>query len=190
KIDTLQAEEKEYTGTFTFGATTASLDREKPVDATFPTAHLTDTLLLEAAQRFLGEIEQVPPMFSAVKVDGRRLYKNARTGEEMELAARRVHISAFDVEPLRPVPPGGATEPMVVSKKGADIYFYPEYTEGVQCDFRVVCGKGTYIRSLAFDLGAALDTGAYLSSLRRTRNGVFSVSDAWTVEALEAWLRV
>ncbi|MEQ1744127.1 MAG: tRNA pseudouridine(55) synthase TruB [Saprospiraceae bacterium] len=189
KIETLQSEEKEYAGTITFGATTASFDREKPVDATFPTAHLTDALLHATAQRFLGEIEQVPPMFSAVKVDGRRLYKNARTGEEMELAARRVYIGTFEVGPLRPVLPNDADEPVVVSKKGAAIHLYPDYAEGIQCDFRVVCGKGTYIRSLALDFGAALGTGAYLSSLRRTRNGAFSVSDAWTVDALEAWIR-
>jgi len=190
KIETLQAGEKEYTGVFTFGATTASFDREKPVDATFPTAHLTDALVQEAVGQFIGDIEQVPPMFSAVKVDGRRLYKNARTGEEMELAARRVHIETFEVGPLYPIPPGGTSEPMVISKKGANIHLYPDYADGLQCDFRVVCGKGTYIRSLALDLGEALSSGAYLSSLRRTRSGEFSVDGAWTVEGVEAWVQV
>lgn len=189
KIESLQADDKEYTGVLTFGATTSSFDREKPVDATFPTAHLTDALLQETVRQFIGDIEQVPPMFSAVKVDGRRLYKNARTGEEMELAPRRVRIEAFEVGPLQPVPPGDSAEPLVVSKKGADIHLYPDYAAGLQCAFRVVCGKGTYIRSLAFDLGAALGSGAYLSSLRRTRNGVFSVEGAWTVEGLEVWVR-
>jgi len=189
KIEALQAGEKEYTGVFTFGATTASFDREKPVDATFPTAQLTDALLQDAVRQFIGDIEQVPPMFSAVKVDGRRLYKNARTGEEMELAARRVHIETFEIGPLRPVPPGDTSEPTVISKKGANIHLYPDYPDGLQCDFRVVCGKGTYIRSLALDLGAALGSGAYLSSLRRTRSGEFSAGGAWTVEGLEAWVR-
>jgi len=187
KIESLKGTEKEYTGVITFGATTPSFDLEKPVDATFPTAHLTDALLQEAARLFVGDIEQVPPMFSAVKVDGRRLYKNARTGEEMELTPRRVHIEAFEVGPLRPVPPGTATEPFVISKKGADIYLYPDYPAGLQCDFRVTCGKGTYIRSLAFDLGMAVDSGAYLSRLRRVRSGAFSVEDAWSIEAVEAW---
>jgi len=189
KIESLQADDKEYTGIITFGATTPSFDREKPVDATFSTAHLTDALLRDTVRQFIGDIEQVTPMFSAVKVDGRRLYKNARTGEEMELAPRRVRIETFEVGPLQPVPPGDAAGPLVVSKKGADIHLYPDYAAGLQCTFRVVCGKGTYIRSLAFDLGAALGSGAYLSSLRRTRNGAFSVDDAWTVEGLEAWVR-
>lgn len=187
RLESLQAEEKEYTGVLTLGATTPSFDLEKPVDATFPTEHLTDALLQEVAQQFVGEIEQVPPVFSAVKVDGRRLYKNARTGEEVEIAARKVRIRAFEVGPLRPVPPGTGAGPAVISKKGADIYLYPDYPAGLQCAFRVVCGKGTYIRSLAHDFGAALGSGAYLSSLRRTRNGDFSVDDAWTMEAIEQW---
>jgi tRNA pseudouridine55 synthase len=185
KIESLKATEKGYTGVITFGATTPSYDLEKPVDATFPTAHLTDALLQESIQQFIGDIEQIPPMFSAVKVDGRRLYKNARTGEEKELAPRQVRIEAFEVGPLRPVPPGGATEPMVISKKGAAIHLYPDYPDGLQCDFRVVCGKGTYIRSLVFDFGAAVGSGAYLSSLRRTRAGEFSLEQAWGLEDFE-----
>ena len=189
KIETLQGLEKEYTGVFTFGATTPSFDREKPVDATFPTEHLSDELLQKTVQQFLGDIEQIPPMYSAVKVDGKRLYKNARTGEEVELSPRQVRIDEFQLGPLRPVEPSNqATETIIKSKKGASIYLYPDYSDGLQCDFRVVCGKGTYIRSLAFDLGQALGAGAYLSSLRRTRTGGFSVVDAWTVEGLITWL--
>lgn len=190
KIESLQGLEKEYAGTIMFGATTASFDLEKPVDATFPTVHLTDAAVQAAARQFLGDIEQIPPMFSAVKVDGKRLYKNARTGQEVELNPRSVYISVFELGPLQPCPPGGSVAgPQVISKKGAPIYLYPDYAEGLQCDFRVVCGKGTYIRSLAADLGQALDTGAYLSRLRRTRTGGYGVEAAWSVEDLEAWVK-
>lgn len=189
KIELLQALPKEYTGTITFGATTASFDREKPVDTFFPTGHLTDALLAELIQaQFLGDIRQVPPIFSAVKVDGKRLYKNARTGQEVELQPRSVFIENFDLSPLRPVATatGGAA---VISKKGVPIHLYPDYPDGRQTDFRVVCSKGTYIRSLAHDLGSAAGSGAYLSALRRTATGGYRVDDAWTVEQLEVWLR-
>lgn len=184
RIDEFQGMPKEYTGTITFGATRPSFDLEKPVDATFPTDHLSDALLEAARHKFIGDILQVPPVFSAVKVDGRRLYKNARTGEEVELPHRPVQISTFELGPLRPVPPPEHTEPFVASKKGAPIMLHPDHLAGVQCDFRVVCGKGTYIRSLAHDLGQAVGSGACLSSLRRTATGGFSVKDAWTVEEL------
>lgn len=189
KIESLQALPKEYTGTITFGATTASHDLEKPVDAVFPTAHLTDALLADLIQKhFLGEIRQVPPVFSAIKVEGKRVYKNARTGQEMELEPRSVHIATFELGPLRPVAPT-RTEAQLLSKKGASIFLHPDYPEGLQADFRVVCGKGTYIRSLAYDLGAAAGTGAYLSGLRRTGTGGYRVEGAWTVERLDVWLR-
>ena len=187
KIESFQDLPKEYTGTFTFGATTASFDREKPADTSWPTEHLTDELLRQTAQQFIGDIEQIPPMFSAVKVDGKRLYKNARTGQVMELEPRKVRVDVFELGPLRPVPPAESTGPVILTKKGAPIYLYPEYPTGLQCDFRVVCGKGTYIRSLAQDLGQAAGSGAYLSSLRRTRSGGHSVEDAWTVDGLGEW---
>ncbi len=191
KIESFQALPKEYTGTITFGATTPSYDLEKPVDATFPTAHLTDAGLQNLVrEQFTGAIRQLPPMFSAVKMDGKRLYKNARTGQEMELELRPVQVDVFELGPLRQVPFTAAAAPAIINKKGAPIYLHPDYPDGLQCDFRVVCGKGTYIRSLAFDLGQAAGSGAYLSSLRRTRTGGYSVEDgAWTVEAAEGWLR-
>lgn len=190
KIDTFQAMPKEYTGTITFGATTASFDREKPVEATWPTEHLTNELLHETVQQFTGDIEQIPPMFSAVKVDGKRLYKNARTGQVMELEPRTVHIDVFELGALRAVPPPESAVPAILNKKGSPIYLHPEYPGGLQCDFRVVCSKGTYIRSLAQDLGRAVGSGAYLSTLRRTRTGGFSVEDAWTMDALSDWCGV
>ncbi len=190
KITTFQDMPKEYTGTITFGATTPSFDLEKPVDATFPTDHLSDQLLQDILRQFTGEIEQIPPMFSAIKVEGRRVYKNARTGQEMELTPRKVLIEIFELGPLRPVNTAAqVAESTVISKKGAPIHLYPDYPDGLQCDFRVVCSKGTYIRSLAYDFGQAAGTGAYLSRLRRTGTGGFSVSNAWEVEALADWIQ-
>ncbi len=189
KIDSIQALEKEYTGVITFGATTPSFDREKAVDATFPVDHLTDALLQEVKARFVGDIVQIPPVFSAVKVDGRRLYKNARTGEEVELPERPVRIESLEIGPLRPVPAVAPQEPAVISKKGAPIMLHPDYADGMQVDFRVVCSKGTYIRSLAKDIGEAAGSGAYLSSLRRMGTGGFSVDDAWPLDELVQWIQ-
>ncbi len=189
RIDEIQALSKTYTGTFTFGATTPSFDLEKAPDTFFPTAHLNKEVLEKAKQQFVGDILQVPPIFSAVKVEGRRLYKNARTGQEVEMPHRPVRIDSFDLlGDLRPVPPGREA-PIVASKRGADIMLHPDYAEGLQIDFQVVCSKGTYIRSLANDLGQALGTGAYLSSLQRTASGDFSLENAWSVEKLVEWAK-
>ncbi|MEO6759863.1 MAG: hypothetical protein ABIO24_10455, partial [Saprospiraceae bacterium] len=177
-----------YTGTITFGATTPSFDLEKAVAATYPTEHLNDEMLQKATRQFTGDIMQLPPVFSAVKVDGKRLYKNARTGEEVELPHRPVFVESFILGPLRPVVSERSESIVAYDKGGAPIMLHPDYTEGRQCDFEIVCGKGTYIRSLAHDLGQAVDSGAYLSSLRRTQTGGFSVEDAWNMEDLIAWL--
>lgn len=189
KIESIQAMSKAYTGVITFGATTPSFDLEKTVDAVFPVEHLSDALIQAALPTFTGDILQVPPVFSAVKVDGKRLYKNARTGEAVEMPFRPVYVESFEAGPLRPMPEGDALAPRVISKKGAAIMLHPDYPDGKQVDFQVVCGKGTYIRSLANDLGQAVGSGAYLSSLRRTVSGDFSVADAWTLDALEAWVK-
>lgn len=188
RIEAFQAMSKTYEGTITFGATTPSFDLEKAPDTFFPTEHLTKAALETALAQFRGDILQVPPVFSAVKVDGRRLYKNARTGEEVELPHRPVHIESFELlGDLRAVERSvGKAE--VISKKGAPIMLHPDYTEGVQVDFRVVCSKGTYIRSLANDLGQAVGSGAYLSRLRRTTTGGFDLNDAWNVEGLINWV--
>ncbi|TNE58110.1 MAG: tRNA pseudouridine(55) synthase TruB [Bacteroidetes bacterium] len=190
KIESFQDMEKEYTGVMTFGATTASFDLEKPVDTTYPIKHLTDELLQQTVRQFTGTIEQVPPMFSAIKVDGKRLYVNARTGQEVELTPRRVTIETFELGPLQPVDPAAAGRAaQVLNNRGAPIWLHPDYPAGLQCTFRIVCSKGTYIRSLAHDLGQALESGAYLSSLRRTRTGGYAVDDAWSVDALVEWMR-
>jgi len=153
KIDEYQAQEKEYTGTMVLGATTPSYDLETEVDETFPVDHLTEDAIRSNCARFLGEIEQYPPAHSAIKVNGERLYEKARRGEEVELKARKVTIDAFEITRI----------------------------ELPEIDFRVVCSKGTYIRSLVYDFGKALNSGAYLSKLRRTRSGNFRVEDAFEV---------
>lgn len=162
KIDQFQAQEKEYTGTMVLGATTPSYDMETEVDQTFDWSILTEVQIKEATQNFMGDIEQYPPAHSAVKVNGERLYVKARLGEAVELRTRQVNITAFDITRV-------------------DL---PEI------DFRVVCSKGTYIRSLIHDLGKVLNNGAYLSKLKRTKNGNYSLNDAFEVVDLVNQIRV
>ncbi|EAR13724.1 putative tRNA pseudouridine synthase [Polaribacter irgensii 23-P] len=154
QIESYQGQVKEYTGTFTLGATTPSYDLETEIDNTFPTAHITEKLIWDTTQQFLGEIQQKPPIFSAIKKDGKRLYELARKGETTEIKERTVTVSKFEITNI-------------------DL---PEVA------FRIICSKGTYIRSMAFDFGKAVHSGAYLSSLRRTKIGNFSVNDALSVE--------
>lgn len=160
QIDTYQGQEKEYTGTFTLGATTPSFDLETEIDQTFDISNLTEEKIRVATGGFIGKIQQQPPVFSALKKDGKRLYEYARSGEEVEVAHRTVHISAFEITRIA----------------------LPEV------DFRVQCSKGTYIRSLAHDFGKALNNGAHLSMLRRTKIGEFSVDDAISLDTFEILL--
>lgn len=160
KIDTYQAQEKEYTGTFTLGETTPSYDLETEIDQTFDISEITVEKIQEATKQFTGEIQQQPPVFSALKKEGKRLYEYARNGEEVEIPFRTVTISEFEITNI--------DLPIV--------------------EFRVVCSKGTYIRSLANDFGKALNNGAHLSSLRRTKIGAFSLEDAVGIEQFEASL--
>ncbi|MFA5556746.1 MAG: tRNA pseudouridine(55) synthase TruB [Flavobacteriaceae bacterium] len=157
KIPELQGMTKEYTGTFCLGATTPSYDLETEIDNTYPTKHLTEELIYNTAKQFIGEIEQKPPIFSAIKKDGKRLYEHARKGEEVEITARKVVIHEFEITKIA----------------------LPEI------NFRVVCSKGTYIRSLAYDFGLTLNSGAYLSVLRRTKIGEFSVENAVKIDTFE-----
>lgn len=154
EISSFQDLPKEYTGTFFIGATTPCYDKEKEVDMIYPTEHITEELIYETAKSFIGKQEQVPPMFSAVKVDGKRLYKLARIGEEIELKARPIEILEFEITSCK--------LPLV--------------------EFRIACTKGTYIRSIARDFGLALNSGAYLDALCRTKIGHFSIEDAKTPE--------
>lgn len=149
-INEIQAQEKEYTGTIKLGETTPSYDLETEVDRTFPTAHITEDLLKETLLQFTGEIMQKPPVFSAIKKDGKRLYEHARAGEEVEIEARKTTIYEFELTRI----------------------------ELPEVDFRVKCSKGTYIRSLAYDFGKALNSGGHLTALRRTKIGNYSVEDA------------
>jgi tRNA pseudouridine55 synthase len=153
KIEQYQAQEKEYTGTFMLGATTPSFDLEKSVDETFPIDHITEEKIRQAAQTFAGEQDQVPPHFSAVKVGGKRAYLLAREGKEPEIKPKKVTITEFEITKIA----------------------LPEV------DFRIVCSKGTYIRSIARDFGQKLESGAHLTALRRTRIGEFKVEESRTV---------
>ncbi|MBC8145452.1 MAG: tRNA pseudouridine(55) synthase TruB [bacterium] len=160
-VDSLQATEKEYFGTMLMGATTSTDDAESDVSETFATEHLNEQIICSAAQSFVGEIQQMPPMFSARKVAGQRMYKLARRGEVVEVAPRAVTVSTFEIT-LVDLPRVG---------------------------FRVVCSKGTYIRSLARDLGRAVESGAHLTELRRTRSGTMHVAQALTIEELQSMRR-
>jgi len=150
RIEEFQAQEKEYTGTFVLGATTPCYDMEKPVDKEFPTDHITEEDILETAKTFVGEQMQVPPIFSAVKIAGKRAYDYARQAQDVEIKAKPILIKEFEITRIA----------------------MPEV------DFRIVCSKGTYIRSIARDFGEKLQSGAYLSALRRTRIGGFLVENS------------
>ncbi len=154
QIEMFQAKEKEYTGTFFLGATTPSFDREKPVDRVYDTEHISRQKILDTAQSFLGEQEQIPPVFSAVKIGGKRAYDFAREQKEVLIKPRTITISSFEITDI----------------------------EMPRVGFRIVCSKGTYIRSLARDFGLALGSGAYLDSLCRTRIGEYSLEDALQLE--------
>lgn len=156
QIETFQAQEKEYKGSFVLGKTTPSFDLETEVDSEKDISHLAESEIIKVPELFLGWIDQVPPIFSAVKVNGKRAYKSARDGEAVELKSRKVEIKAFEITRVE--------LPVV--------------------DFRIVCSKGTYIRSLARDFGEHLRVGAYLSALCRTRIGDFVLEDASTIEEL------
>lgn len=154
EIESFMGLTKEYTGTFFIGATTPCYDLEKEIDKTFPTEHITKDLILETAKTFVGIQEQVPPIFSAVQINGKRAYTLARAGEDVELKPRQIEIVEFEITDIQ--------MPIV--------------------SFRIVCGKGTYIRSIARDFGLALNSGAHLTSLRRTKIGNYDVKDAMSPE--------
>lgn len=162
EIERLQYHTKEYTATLQLGATTPSYDMEHPEDVTYPTAHITRELIEEKLKLFVGEIQQVPPAYSACKVDGHRAYKLKRKGAEVELKPKTLQIDEIELTDFDP-----AT---------------------MQAKIRVVCGKGTYIRALARDIGQALDSGAYLTALCRTRLGDVRIEDCITLDDFPQWL--
>ena len=154
QIDTFQGQIKEYTGTIVLGSTTPSYDLETEVDNTFETEHITEELIHQTTKQFTGEIDQFPPIFSALKKEGQRLYEYARAGETVEIPSRKITIETFEITNI----------------------------DGLNIDFRVVCSKGTYIRSLANDFGKALNSGGHLSALRRTKIGTFDVKEGLSIE--------
>ena len=162
RIDELQAGTKEYVATLQLGATTPCFDLEKPIDQTYPTDHITLELIEQVLPRFMGRIEQVPPAFSACKVDGHRAYKLARKGEEVELKPKILVIDELEILNFD--------------------------AEQMQLQLRIVCSKGTYIRALARDIGQALQSGAHLIGLRRTRIGDIRVEQCMQIEDFEPWL--
>jgi tRNA pseudouridine55 synthase len=162
RIEELQLQSKEYTATLQLGATTPSYDMEHPVDQTYPTAHITRELILQTLPQFVGNIMQQPPLFSACMVAGDRAYELARKGKDVQLAAKPVRIDELELTDFNP--------------------------ETMQMSIRVACGKGTYIRSLARDIGAALGSGAYLTALCRTRVGDVRIEDCLTFDTFPEWL--
>ena len=161
KIETYQAQVKEYTGTITLGATTPSYDLESEIDQKFDISGISEADILKNTQQFLGKIQQQPPIFSALKQNGKRLYEYAREGSKIEIPSRAVTITEFEITKIE-----------------------------LPCiEFRIVCGKGTYIRSLAHDFGKSLNNGAHLSSLRRTKIGEFRVEDAISVLEFEKFIK-
>ena len=162
EIERLQLNNKEYTAPLQLGATTPSYDMEHEVDATYPTAHITRELIERMLADFVGEIQQVPPQYSACKIGGDRAYDLMRKGKEVELKAKTVHIDSIDVIDFDPTT--------------------------MQLSIRVSCGKGTYIRSLARDIGRALESGAYLTALCRTRLGGVRIEDCITIDDFPQWL--
>ncbi len=154
QIDRFQGQEKEYTGTIILGSTTPSYDLESEINEIFPTKHINEDLIHETTKQFIGEIEQFPPIFSALKKDGKRLYEYARAGETVEVKSRKIVISDFEITAI----------------------------DNLNIHFRVICSKGTYIRSLANDFGKALNSGGHLSTLRRTKIGDFSVTNALKID--------
>lgn len=156
-IESYQAQEKEYTGTFYIGATTPCYDLEKEIDAHYPTDHITEQLIKDTTRQFIGKQQQTPPLFSAIKIDGKRAYDIARAGDTAEIKSKEITITTFEITRIA----------------------LPEV------DFRVVCSKGTYIRSLARDFGLALKSGAHLTALCRTRIGEYRLADALSLTEFE-----
>lgn len=162
RIEELQAHSKEYTATLQLGATTPSYDMEHPVDATFPTSHITRESIENVLARFVGDIEQVPPSYSACKINGNRAYELKRKGKDVELTPKNIHIDSIELTDFD--------------------------EETMRMSIRVNCGKGTYIRALARDIGRALGSGAYLTTLCRTRVGEFTIDRCLDLDEVEEWL--
>ena len=189
-IPQLQDGEKIYTGTMVLGATTPCYDLEQAIDAYYNTAQITLELIEEKRKEFIGDIQQVPPMFSAVKIDGQRAYEYARKDDpSVKIEPKTIHIETFEVENLR-MSDGKQNEEMKMDETHNHKYDHPEgvVPAGLPLlDFKIKCGKGTYIRSLARDFGMALGSGAFLSALRREQVGNYQVKDAVTIDQINTF---
>ena len=197
QIEQLQSGVKEYSGTMVLGATTPCYDLEQAIDAYYPTDHITPELIETVRRRFVGNIEQVPPIFSAVKVDGQRAYSSARKGEQTEIKSRTVTVYDFVITDFRA---GNAKnvqrvadsiEPTTDSVELKNLYLNPLGSVPdwlPQLDFRLVCSKGTYIRSIARDMGLEIGSGAFLSALRRERVGDYTLANSIKLEDFEKYI--
>lgn len=179
KIDEIQAQTKEYTGIITIGATTPSFDLEKEVDEEFPVEHITEKMIKEVAQSFVGEQQQTAPIHSAKKIDGKRAYEYARSGEEVEIKSNLVTIKSFEVLGIS-YNINELKDVVVIDEnyKNERINLTSNYEKGLHVKFKITCSKGTYVRSIARDFGVRLNSGAHLSELRRTKIGDFDVKNA------------
>ena len=212
RIEELQAHTKEYVATLRLGATTPSFDLEHPIDAYYPTEHITRELVESTLRQFIGRIEQVPPAYSAVKVDGKRAYDLARTDKDVELKPKVLVIEEIEMLEWKAASPPMASPPTplrggeVVGGEGSGVRFLPRTgmrnkafltspsvpdgtTPYPTITIRVVCSKGTYIRALARDIGTALGSGAHLTALRRTRVGDVRVEDCLSMDTFPIWLK-
>ena len=188
-IDELQAHTKEYVATIKLGATTPSFDMETAEDATYPTEHITRELVEEKLQTFVGRIEQIPPTFSAVKVDGKRAFKYARKGEDIELKPKILIIDELEILHFGQRSTDN-DQPSTDNDPRERIKYQSDNLTGshLSLTIRVVCSKGTYIRALARDIGQALGSGAYLTGLVRTRIGKYTLQDCMDIEQFPQWL--
>ncbi|MBL1233060.1 MAG: tRNA pseudouridine(55) synthase TruB [Flavobacteriales bacterium] len=183
KIDEIQAQKKEYTGIITLGATTPSFDLEKPFDSFFKTNHITDEMILDATSSFIGLQEQTAPIHSAKKIDGKRAYELARAGKEVIFKKNTIVIDEFEITAIErnqlilPVN-------KLIANDEAKINQEKTYNKGIHVHFRIVCSKGTYIRSIARDLGLKLNCGGHLSTLTRTKIGKYILTDAKNITSL------
>lgn len=177
KINEIQGAEKEYTGVITIGATTPSFDLEQEVDREFPIDHITDELIQQTALSFLGEQEQIAPIHSAKKVDGKRAYELARKGQEVIIKSNTITINKFEIE--------RCDLPKIEKVEGSKINQALPYSKGLHLKFKIVCTKGTYIRAIARDFGERLKSGGHLSELRRTRIGNYKIEDALLMDQVK-----
>ena len=198
RINELQEGDKVYTGTMVLGATTPCYDLERAIDNYYPFDHITPALIQSVLPQFTGTVMQVPPIFSAVKINGQRAYQYARqtdTGEAPSPTPKPVQIYNFDITDFRPGNPDVVPVPVAQQPAAPDALHLYDHPQGTvppqlpQIDFRIRCGKGTYIRSIARDLGMALDSGAFLSALRREQVGSYTLSDAVTLDSVEQFLK-